>query len=212
MITFGLPKGRNLGPARAALAAAGLNLDGLDSSRLRQQFPDQDVLGTPVEALLLKDWDLPLYVEHGIVDCAIVGSDVLEETAPDVFRPLELREGGSRLSLIAETPELPKRSGQLRAATRYPNWSTRLLAERNLHVEILHLTSSIELGPLLDLTDVAVDIVQTGGTLRTHDLHEVEVLAEVAPTFVVNRASFHAHRRRLGRLLRALEETGAAGD
>ena len=212
MITFGLPKGRNLGPARASLEAAGLNLDGLDSARLRQRFPDQDVLGTPVEVLLLKDWDLPLYVEHGIVDCAIVGSDVLEETQPDVFRPLQLRDGRSRLSLIAETSELPKRSGQLRAATRYPNWAARLLAERNLHVEVIHLTSSIELGPLLDLTDVAVDIVQTGGTLRTHDLHEVEVLAVVAPTFVVNRASFHAHRRRLSRLLGALEETEAGGD
>ncbi len=212
MITFGLPKGRNLGPARASLAAAGLNLDGLDSSRLRQRFPDQKVLETPVEVLLLKDWDLPLYVEHGIVDCAIVGSDVLEETQPDVFRPLQLKHGRSRLSLIAETPELPKRSGQLRAATRYPAWAARLLAKRNLHVEVIHLTSSIELGPLLDLTDVAVDIVQTGTTLRTHDLHEVEVLAAVAPTFVVNRASFHAHRRRLSGLLGALEETETGGD
>ena len=212
MITFGLPKGRNLDPSRASLAAAGLNLDGLDSSRLRQRFPDQDVLGTPVEVLLLKDWDLPLYVEHGIVDCAIVGSDVLEETQPDVFRPLQLKHGRSRLSLIAETPELPKRSGQLRAATRYPAWAARLLAKRNLHVEVIHLTSSIELGPLLDLTDVAVDIVQTGTTLRTHDLHEVEVLAAVAPTFVVNRASFHAHRRRLSGLLGALEKTETGGD
>ena len=170
------------------------------------------MLGVDVEVLLLKDWDLPLYVEHGIVDCAIVGSDVLEETQPDVFRPLRLRDGRSRLSLIAETRDLPRRSGQLRAATRYPAWAARLLAARNLHVEVLHLTSSIELGPLLDLTDVAVDIVQTGTTLRTHDLHEVEVLAQVAPTFVVNRASFHAHRRRLGRLLLGLEEAGAAGD
>ena len=212
MITFGLPKGRNLGPARAALAAAGVELDGLDSSRLRQRFGDQDLLGVPVEVLLLKDWDLPLYVEHGIVDCAIVGSDVLEETQPDVFEPLQLKEGRSRLSLIAETPELPQRSGHLRAATRYPAWAARLLEARHLHVEVIGLTSSIELGPLLDLTDVAVDIVQTGSTLRTHDLHEVEVLAEVAPTFVVNRASFHAHRRRLSRLLAALEAVEAAGD
>ena len=212
MITFGLPKGRNLDPSRASLVAAGLNLDGLDSSRLRQRFPDQDVLRTPVEVLLLKDWDLPLYVEHGIVDCAIIGSDVLEETQPDVFRPLQLKDGRSRLSLIAETPELPRRSGQLRAATRYPAWAARLLAERNFHVEVIHLTSSIELGPLLDLTDVAVDIVQTGTTLRTHDLHEVEILARVAPTFVVNRASSHAHRRRLSELLGALEETEAGRD
>ena len=212
MITFGLPKGRNLGPARDALAAAGMGLTDLDASLLRQRFGGVGVLGVEVEVLLLKDWDLPLYVEHGIVDCAIIGSDVLEETQPDVFQPLRLRDGRSRLSLIAQTPELPRRSGQLRAATRYPAWAARLLAARNLHVEVLSLTSSIELGPLLDLTDMAVDIVQTGATLRTHDLHEVEVLAQVAPTFVVNRASFHAHRRRLSRLLGALEEAGAAGD
>ncbi len=212
MITFGLPKGRNLGPARDALAAAGLELEGLSSSRLRQRFSASAVLGVDVEVLLLKDWDLPLYVEHGIVDCAIVGSDVLEETQPDLFEPLRLLKGRSRLSLIAETPDLPRPGGQLRVATRYPAWSARLLAARNLHVEMIHLTSSVELGPLLDLTDVAVDIVQTGTTLRTHDLHEIEVLADVAATFVVNRASFHAHRRRLSRLLGALEEMGVSGD
>jgi len=212
VITFGLPKGRNLGPARATLAAAGLNLDGLDRSRLRQELAEQDLLGVPVVVLLLKDWDLPLYVEHGIGDCAIGGSDVLEETQPDLFQPLRLKDGRSRLSLIAETPELPKRSGQLRAATRYPTWAARLLAARHLRVGVIHLTSSIELGPMLDLTDVAVDIVQTGGTLRRHDLHEIEVLAEVAPTFVVNRASFHTHRRRLSRLLGSLERVEAGDD
>ena len=170
------------------------------------------MLETPVEVLLLKDWDLPLYVEHGIVDCAIVGSDVLEETQPDVFRPLQLRDGRSRPVPDRRDAGVAEASGQLRAATRYPAWAARLLAARNLHVEVIHLTSSIELGPLLDLTDVAVDIVQTGTTLRTHDLHEVEVLAAVAPTFVVNRASFHAHRRRLSGLLGALEKTETGGD
>ncbi len=209
MITFGLPKGRNLGPARSALTAAGVNLDGMDSKRLRQTFRDQELLGVDLEVLLLKDWDLPLYVEHGIVDCAVIGSDVLEETEPDIFQPFQLAAGRSRLSLIGEAPELPRQSGQLRAATRYPAWAARLLAERQLHVEVIELTSSVELGPLLDLTDVAVDIVQTGGTLEAHALYEIDVLAEVAPTFVANRASFHAHRRLLGRLLRALEDVEA---
>jgi ATP phosphoribosyltransferase len=195
-----LPKGRNLDPALAALRAAGLPLDGFEPRRLRQALP-----GEQVELLLLKDWDLPLYVEHGIADVGVAGSDVLAELHPDLLVPARLREGRSRFSLIGRTTKTPRPGDQIRVATKYPRLTQRLLAQRPWGIEMVRLSGSVELAPLLDLAELAVDIVQTGQTLRDHDLHEIEILAPVAPCLVVNRASFQRLRGEVNDLLDRLE-------
>jgi ATP phosphoribosyltransferase len=203
MIRLALPKGRNLDPALAALRAAGLELAGFEGRRLRQSSPEDGV-----ELLLLKDWDLPLYVEHGIADCGVVGSDVLAELGCDLLVPLALRDGRSRMSLIGARRELPRSGAQIRVATKYPAWTRRLLADRPWGLEIVRLSGSVELGPLLDLAELAVDIVQTGGTLREHELHELDVLSEIAPVVVVNRAAYQRRRSEINRWMRALEDAG----
>lgn len=203
MIRLALPKGRNLEPTLEGLRAAGLELADLGSRRLRQTFPADGV-----EVVLLKDWDLPLYVEQGIADCGVVGTDVLEEVGSDLLVPLRFKEGRCRMSLIGVRNELPRAGEQIRVATKYPRWAERLLRSRPWGVELFKLSGSVELGPLLELAEVAVDIVQTGSTIREHDLHEIEVLAEIAPSLVVNRASFQRHRERLNELFRGLERAG----
>jgi ATP phosphoribosyltransferase len=200
MIRMALPKGRNLVPVLEALRAAGLELAGFDPERLRQRLPGDDL-----EILLLKDWDLPLYVEHGIADCGFVGTDVLEEVGSDLLRPLQLAKGRCRMSLIGMNPGLPSSGAQIRVATKYPRWSGRLLAGRMWGIEIVRLSGSVELGPLLDLAELAVDIVQTGRTLRDHNLHEIEQLAAIAPTLVLSRAAFQRHRVQLNELMACLE-------
>ena len=200
MIRLALPKGRNLAPALDALGRGGLELDGFDAKRLRQILEPAGI-----EVLMLKDWDLPLYVEYGIADCGVVGSDVLEEVGADLLVPLRLAGGRSRFSLIGRTAELPAEGSQIRVATKYPRWSERLLQHRAWGVEIFRLSGSVELGPILDLAELACDIVQTGGTIRDHQLHEIEVLAEIAPCLVVNRASYQRFRSPLNRLLAGLE-------
>lgn len=200
MIRLALPKGRNLEPTLQGLRAAGLALEGLGGRRLRQTFPEDGV-----EVLLLKDWDLPLYVEQGIADCGVVGTDVLEEVNSDLLVPLRLRDGRCRMSLIGLSAELPRGGEQIRVATKYPRWAERLLRSRPWGVELFKLSGSVELGPLLELSELAVDIVQTGSTIREHNLHEIEVLAEIAPCVVVNRASYQRHRESLNRLFRRLE-------
>ncbi len=203
MIRLALPKGRNLEPALSGLASAGVEVGGFDPQRLRQRLEPSGI-----EVLLLKDWDLPLYVEHGIADCGVVGSDVLEELRSDLLVPLRWRDGRSRLSMIGLDREPPPAGEQIRVATKYPGWAGRLLADRPWSVEILRLQGSVELGPLLDLAEVAVDIVQTGATLRAHGLCEIEVLAEVAPCLVANRGSYQHRRRELNDLMRGLERAG----
>jgi ATP phosphoribosyltransferase len=206
VIRLALPKGRNLEAAVAALRAAGLGLAGWDAGgrSLCAALPEDGV-----EILSLKDWDLPLYVEHGVADCGIVGSDVLGEQGGDLLVPARLRAGRCRFSLIGRRRELPAAGSQVRLATKYPLTARRALAGRPWGAEIVRLSGSVELAPLLRLTELAMDIVQTGRTLAENGLIEIETLAEVAPCLVVNRASFQRHRGRINGWLDRLEAAGA---
>ena len=207
MIRFALPKGRNLEAALAAFRAAGLPLNGLDGGgrSLRTRLPEEGI-----EVLSLKDWDLPLYVGHGVADCGIVGSDVLEEMDGDLLVPVRLVQGRSRLSLIGRSAEPPASGTQVRLATKYPNTARRIVSGRPWGAEILKLSGSIELAPVLRLAELALDIVQTGRTLAENGLVEIETVAEVAPCLVVNRASYQRHRALLNDWIGRLEGAGVA--
>jgi len=206
VIRLALPKGRNRQPAVAALRAAGLGLAGFEEGGrgLRTALPDDGV-----ELLSLNDWDLPLYVEHGVADCGVVGSDVLDELDGDLLVPARLRAGRCRFALIGCRAELPAAGGQVRLATKYPLTARRVLAGRPWGAEIVHLSGSVELAPALGLTELALDLVQTGRTLAENGLVEIEAVAEVAPCLVVNRASFQRHRARINQWLDRLEAVGA---
>ncbi len=207
MIRLALPKGRNLTVAKSALEAGGLDLGHLDvdDRALRFALP-----GVRIEVLLLKDKDLPLYVEEGVADLGVVGSDVVGEVDGDLLVPLRLLGGRCRLSLIGRPGTLPQPGDHVRLATKYPRLAPRLLASKPWTAEIFELAGSVELAPILDLADCAVDIVQTGRTLAAHGLVEIELLAEVDPLVVVNRASYQRHRGALSTLFARLEAAGVA--
>jgi ATP phosphoribosyltransferase len=201
MIRLALPKGRNLDVALAAFRAAGLLEEWDGSGRgLITQLP-----GDGIEVLSLKDWDLPLYVEHGVADCGIVGSDVLSEVDGDLLIPVRLKAGRSRLSFIGRSHEMPPPGGQVRLATKYPQTARRIVDDRPWGAEIVKLSGSIELAPLLSLAELALDIVQTGRTLAENNLVEIETVAEVAACLVVNRASYQRHRALLNDWIGRLE-------
>jgi len=203
MIRMALPKGRNLQTAVAAFRSAGLRLSVLDRDerKLRLESPEDGL-----ELLLLKDWDVPLYVQYGIADCGVVGSDVREELDGDLLVPARFKEGGSRLSFIGREGGLPAAGSQIRLATKYPRTARAILAEQPWGAEILKLHGSIELAPLLDLAELALDIVQTGRTLKENHLEELEAMRQVSACLVVNRAAFQQHREALNTLVGRLEE------
>jgi ATP phosphoribosyltransferase len=204
MIRLALPKGRNQQTAKEAFRAAGLGLDVLEKDERRLLLPSpQDGL----ELLLLKDWDVPLYVRYGVADCGIVGSDVLEEQdASDLLVPARFRHGASRLCLIGRPGSLPKAGDQVRLATKYPRIARQMLHEQPWGAEILKLSGSIELAPLLGLAELALDIVQTGRTLQENHLEELQLVRPVAACLVVNRNAFHRHRQAFNALVARLEE------
>jgi ATP phosphoribosyltransferase len=202
MIRLALPKGRNLEAALTAFRAAGVGLAGLElqDRRLRIAFPDDDL-----EVLLLKDWDLPLYVEYGIADCGVVGSDVLEEVDGDLLVPVRFTRGRSRMSLIGREGAMPRPGEQVRLASKYPLTARRVIADRSWGAEVLKLNGSVELAPLLDLAEMALDIVQTGRTLSDNGLVELETVRAVQPCLVVNRSAYQLHRTELNRWIDRFE-------
>jgi ATP phosphoribosyltransferase len=201
VIRLALPKGRNLEVTLAAFRAAGLlqSYDG-GGRGLLTQLPEDCI-----ETLSLKDWDLPLYVEHGVADCGVVGSDVLAEVDGDLLVPVRLKAGRARLSFIGRGHAMPEPGTQVRVATKYPQTARRIVAGRPWGAEIVKLSGSVELAPLLSLAELALDIVQTGRTLTENNLVEIETVAEVAACLVVNRASYQRHRAVLNDWIDRLE-------
>lgn len=215
MIRLALPKGRNLTTALAAFRAAGVALADLEPGdrRLQVSVPLGGLRGETcsvpddgLEVLFLKDWDVPLYVQHGVADCGVVGSDVLDEVDGDLLVPARFRHGTSRLSFIGRGTDMPAPGQQIRLATKYPATARRLVQDRPWGAEILRLSGSVELAPILDLAELALDIVQSGRTLADNHLHELETVCEVAPCLVVNRGAFQLLRRELNGLLDRFEE------
>jgi ATP phosphoribosyltransferase len=177
--TVALSKGKLLAGTQDLFRRAGLPFPDGESRRLVVPVGD-------LRFLFVKDMDVPTYVEYGVADCGIAGRDVLLEAGSDVF---DLASDGA---------------STVRVATKYPKVAARHFLGRGLSVEVVSLAGSVEIAPGLGLADCIVDVVETGRTLKENDLEEVEDVAESSARLVVNRASFHARRAEVGRLVETL--------
>jgi ATP phosphoribosyltransferase len=160
--------------------------------------------------LFVKDADVPTYVEYGAADCGIAGRDVLMESGSDVFEPLDLGFGRCRLVVArpAGAAHAFASASTVRVATKYPRVAAAHLQGKGVSVEVVRLAGSVELAPGLGLADCIVDVVETGRTLQENGLEVVEEIAASTARLIVNRASFHARRDEVARLLATLR--GAA--
>lgn len=190
-LVIALAKGRLMDRAVEGLFRAGLRIADLDSRKLRVTDQTQTY-----QFLLVKPADVPIYVEYGAADAGICGRDVLMEAEADVLEPLDLGFGYCRLVLAGRPGACARGSDALtlRVATKYPRSAKRYFQDRGIPVEIIRLSGSIELAPLVGLADRIVDLVETGTTLRDNGLEILEVIAETTARLVVNRASFVTRR------------------
>jgi ATP phosphoribosyltransferase len=202
MITIAIAKGRMQESALALLARAGICLnDGLNSRRLTLMDETQQY-----RFILVKPADVPVYVEHGIADCGIVGRDVLLESEADLLLPLDLRISRCRIVIAAPDPQaMTNVQGMIRVATKYAQIARAHFGARGIPVEIIQLSGSVELAPALGLADMIVDLVETGVTLKENGLTVVEEIAESTGRLVVNRASYQLKSDEVGRLFEALK-------
>jgi ATP phosphoribosyltransferase len=202
-LVVALPKGRILKQAVALFHRAGFDLSpALSDSRLLVHDCGE------LRALILRSQDVPTYVGYGAADVGIAGSDVLDEQDHDLYEPLDLGIGVCRL-VVAEPTARPvdERSQiHLRVATKYPSLTRRHFQRRGITAEIIKLSGSVELGPLLGLAHQIVDLVETGETMRQNGLREVETIAVVSSRLVVNPASMKLRGDAISQLVRRLEQ------
>jgi ATP phosphoribosyltransferase len=212
MLTIAIAKGRMQQDALGLLARAGVSVsaEALASRRLAVE----DESGA-YRFVFVKPSDVPVYVEHGIADCGVVGRDVLLEAEADLLQPLDLKINRCVIAVAARGGAAVERAGVLHVATKYPRVASAHFGARGVPVEIIELSGSVELAPVLGLSDCIVDVVETGRTLAENGLAVVETITESTGRLVVNRASYQlkaeAVTKLIGDLGRVVGEGGAKG-
>lgn len=211
-LTIAFPKGRILKEAVNLFKAAGVDFSEILHDERRLIFENVE---EGLRFMVIRSQDVPTYVEHGAADLGIAGRDVLLEQSKDLYEPLDLGIGACRM-MVAEPKELGARDNpghwtHVRVATKYPNITLKHFLKKGIQVEIIKLYGSIELAPLLGLSERIVDLVQTGETLRKNGLVEVETIMPITSKLVCNRASLKTKPKRIKDLVDRLSKALAEG-
>ena len=206
-LTFALPKGRIMQDSMELFAKVGITCPEMDDPGRKLVFENHE---DKLRFMAVRAQDVPTYVEYGCADVGVVGKDTLLEQDCDLYEPLDLQFGYCRM-VVAEPKELsqgddPAGWSNIRVASKYPNITERYFAAKGVQVEVIKLYGSIELAPLVGLSERIVDLVSTGGTLRENGMVEVETIAEITSRLIVNRASLKTKHQRLTRLIEGLEQ------
>ncbi|HEX4950920.1 MAG TPA: ATP phosphoribosyltransferase [Blastocatellia bacterium] len=206
MLTIALAKGRMQDDALALFARAGIVVaeSELKSRKLLVQSADGRF-----QFVFVKPGDVPTYVEYGVADAGVCGRDVLLEAHADVHEPLDLKFGYCKIAVAGRKEVVGQDYNLLatvRVATKYPNIATEYFHQRGIPIETVYLSGSVELAPLLGLSDRIVDLVETGRTLKENGLEVIDVITETTARLIVNRASFHLQRDEVSRLIIELAE------
>ncbi|NCB50729.1 MAG: ATP phosphoribosyltransferase [Clostridia bacterium] len=203
MINIALPKGRLGNKVYRMLAAAGYDCPAMLEDNRKLVF-ENEVSG--LRYFLVKPSDVATYVARGAADVGVAGKDTLMEDGADVYELLDLGIGKCRMVVAAPTGFEDDRSTVLRVATKYPNTTRAYYKRLGRDIEIIKLHGSIELAPILGLSDVIVDIVETGKTLRENNLAVTGEIMEISARFVANRASYRFKQAEIARMTESLME------
>jgi ATP phosphoribosyltransferase len=206
-ITIAIPKGRILEESVALFGSIGIDCKELLSDSRKLIFENAE---QKMRYMIVRATDVPTYVEYGSADLGIVGKDTLMEQGKDLYEPLDLKFGYCRM-MVAEPAGLAKSDdpsgwSHIRIATKYPHVAESYFAAKGIQVEIIKLYGSIELAPLVGLSERIVDLVSTGETLKQNGLVEVETIAEITTRLIVNRASLKTKHKRITEIIHGLEQ------
>ena len=203
MLNIALPKGRLGDQVYDMLASIGFDCPGYyeQNRKLVFESPEKNV-----RYLLVKPSDVAVYVEHHAADVGIVGKDILLEQNSDVYELLDLNIGKCRMAVAAPEDYVEDPDRTLRVSTKYVNVAKNFYAGRNRDIDIIKLNGSIELAPILGLTDVIVDIVETGNTLRENHLKVIEEFQNISARFIANKTSFKFENEIISQILNKLGE------
>lgn len=203
MLTIALAKGRLGDKTYQLLENAGFGTPEMEDVGRRLVITDEE---KQVRYLLVKPVDVAVYVEKGAADIGVCGKDILEESGADVYEILDL--GFGKCSMCVAAPEGYKEdpARRIRVATKFEHIAREYYREKGRDAEFIHLNGSIELAPVLGLSDVIVDIVETGSTLRENHLEVVERFLPISARLIVNRSSYRFHKEEIDRIVKSMKE------
>lgn len=205
-LTIALPKGKLFAKSVELLAKVGYSAENVVENSRKLVITNEK---TKVKFIIVKTVDLPTYVEYGAADIGIIGKDVLLEEKKDVYELLDMKYGTCRL--MVAVPEAKKRAkladyAHLRVATKYPNCAANFFEQAGMQMTIIKLNGSIELAPIVGLSEMIVDIVETGTTLRENKLEEIAVVHEATARLIANKVSFKLQFERINKLIEDLKK------
>ena len=211
-LTIALPKGKLFSLSAHLFQKIGITADNL-SEKSRKLVISNDA--HKVQFIITKTSDVPTYVEYGAADIGIIGKDVLLESEQDVYELLDFGFGKCRLMMAV--PREEKRAhltdyAHTRVATKYPHIAEQFFAQQGMQMEYIKLNGSIELGPIVGLSESIVDIVETGTTLAENDLEEVVHIMDVSARLIANRVSFKLKFDRIYNIVNDLKQVLESGE
>lgn len=203
MLNIALPKGRLGDQVYELFSGIGYECGAIyeDNRKLVFESPENGV-----RYMLVKPSDVAIYVEYGAADVGVVGKDILADAEYDVYELMDLGIGKCRVAVAGRNDYVEDRDRVLRVATKFVNIAKRYYSSKNREIEIVKLNGSIELAALLGLTDVIVDIVESGKTLRENNLHVLEDIMPVSARFIANPSSCMFKGERIDEMLARLKE------
>lgn len=188
MINIALPKGRLGEKAYNLLSKVGYKCDEYDENSRKLVFRDED---GGVSYFWVKPSDVAVYVERGAADVGVVGKDIIEDASPDVYELADLGMGRCRMCVAAECGWYDDLSRPLRVATKFVNVAKKYYSSLGRDIEVIKLNGSIELAPILGMSDVIVDIVETGTTLKENNLKVFAEIFPISARLVANKAAYN---------------------
>lgn len=206
-LTLALSKGRIFEETLPLLKAAGIEVTEDPETSRKLILPTSD---PALRVIIVRASDVPTYVQYGAADFGVAGRDVLmEHGMAGLYAPIDLNIARCRMSVAVpagfDYASAVRQGARLSVATKYLNTAREHFAKKGVHVDLIKLYGSMELGPLVGLADAIVDLVSTGGTLRANNLVEVEEIVQISSRLVVNQAALKLKRERLAPILDAFE-------
>ena len=201
MLNIALPKGRLGEKVYGMFEKAGFECPSIRESSRKLIFENAEA---GVRYFWVKPSDVAIYVERGAADIGVAGKDILLEYEPDVYELLDLDTGKCRMAVAAMDSFRDDPERTLKVATKFSNIARNFYASRGRDIDIIHLNGSIEIAPILGLSDVIVDIVETGTTLRENNLVVVENIVPISARLIANKASYQFRTAQIGKIMREM--------
>ncbi len=211
-LTIALPKGKLFSISAELLAKIGYTAENLHEKSRKLVITNEE---KKIKFIITKTADVPTYVEYGAADIGIIGKDVLMEEEKDVYELLDLKFG--RCHLMMAVPKDSKRAKltdymHTRVATKFPKTAEHFFNSKGMQMEFIKLNGSIELGPIVGLSESIVDIVETGTTLKENNLEEIAYIADATARLIANRVSFKMKFNRINQMVEDLRQILESGE